>query len=141
MRDSADSLARSSSYRLPDILRQPDGRFRGLEALGDRADIVAERDFRGVWYGDVKYIGQDTGDFIEIVDALARDGVAVGTRPLFGAANYLLFRIFVRVSSSSRSRFRSPSWLKSSSRSPSLEPPRPLPRCGPLVSRSSSRES
>ena len=66
----------------------------GLEALGAQADIVAEREGSGTWHVDVKYIGQQTSDFVEIVASLARGGVSVGSKSLYGSINYLLFRVF-----------------------------------------------
>jgi hypothetical protein len=42
----------------------------------------------------VKYIGQGTDDFLEIVRALAGDGTSASSRTLYGGINYLLFRAF-----------------------------------------------
>lgn len=77
-----------------------------LEALGAQADIVAEREGSGRWHVDVKYIGQHTGDFVEIVASLAGDGISVGPKSLYGSINYLLFRVFEGARSLARANGR-----------------------------------
>lgn len=65
----------------------------GLEALGAKSDILGESP-DGAEYGiEVKYIGQSTEDFQDVVKALA--GLpAGGGKSLYGAINYLLFRAY-----------------------------------------------
>jgi hypothetical protein len=70
-----------------------DFRITALEALGGKADIVAESPIRGACSFEVKYIGQETNDFREVVRALAGEPSAGAISP-YSAANYLLFRVY-----------------------------------------------
>jgi len=69
-------------------------RIVGLEALGGSADVSAERHGNESWVADVKYIGQETSDLLPTVEALASGEAVFGSTTLYGAVNYLLFRVF-----------------------------------------------
>lgn len=68
-------------------------RITALEALGGGADIVAESAARGAYSFEVKYIGQETNDFREVVRSLAGEPAAGPISP-YSAANYLRFRVY-----------------------------------------------
>lgn len=70
-----------------------DFHITALEALGGVADIVAESPARGACSFEVKYIGQETKDFREVVRSLAGEPSAGAISP-YSAANYLLFRVY-----------------------------------------------
>ena len=69
-------------------------KIEGLEALGANSDIVARSRDTESWVIDVKYIGQETDDFMETMKALASDGTSATSGTLYGGINYLLFRVF-----------------------------------------------
>lgn len=70
-----------------------DWRITALEALGGGADIVAQSPDRGACSFEVKYIGQETNDFREVVRSLSGEPSAGPISP-YSAANYLLFRVY-----------------------------------------------
>ncbi|HEV8487465.1 MAG TPA: hypothetical protein VGV87_28215 [Blastocatellia bacterium] len=77
-------------------------RVTDLEALGSNCDIAA-RSPSGVPYSiEVKYIGQGDDHFRLVFDAL-NGGTGVGSLPLYGAVNYLLFRAY-EIAASLRDR-------------------------------------
>jgi len=65
----------------------------GLEALGARSDIEARSPDGTSYVIEVKYIGQTTEDFTDVVEALS-GGTVAGSKPLYGAINYLLYRVY-----------------------------------------------
>lgn len=68
-------------------------RVIGLEALGAAADIVAESLSGRTYSLEVKYIGQNTSDFLRVMEALA-GRAAFDTAPVYSPPNYLLFRVY-----------------------------------------------
>lgn len=68
-------------------------RVTGLEALGDDADIVAVSPLGRPCSFEVKYIGQESADFQQVLQALAGSMVAE-PGGVYEPANYLLFRVY-----------------------------------------------
>jgi hypothetical protein len=66
----------------------------GLEALGAKADIEALSKEQRAYSIDVKYIGQQTDDFCKVVEALNTGQPACSFRSLYGAINYVLFKVY-----------------------------------------------
>ena len=65
----------------------------GLAALGAESDIEGSSPGQRPYSVEVKYIGQQTADFQQVVNAIAGQ-TAVGSMSLYGAINYLLFRVY-----------------------------------------------
>jgi hypothetical protein len=64
-----------------------------LEALGHDCDIAAQSLTNLPYSIEVKYIGQGADDFELALGALG-GGAGAGSLPLYGAINYLLFRVY-----------------------------------------------
>lgn len=79
--------------RLAYWIANRDFNITALEALGGNADIVAESPAGDTCSFEVKYIGQETNDFREVVRALAGETAGGAISP-YTAANYLLFRTY-----------------------------------------------
>lgn len=65
----------------------------GLEALGARSDIEARSPDGAAYDIEVKYIGQTTDDFGDVIEAL-HGATPVSSKPLYGAINYVLYRAY-----------------------------------------------
>jgi hypothetical protein len=68
-------------------------RVTGLEALGGNADILADSPSGEPCSFEVKYMGQDTGDFRQVLEAAA-GRPAADSVPIYAPLNYLLFRVY-----------------------------------------------
>lgn len=99
-----DAVARHERFRrflgkivelqIADWLAGRDWKVTGLEALGAPCDVEGSSPEQQPYSIEVKYIGQRTDDFRDVVDALAGRPGGGGSRSPYGAVNYLLFRVY-----------------------------------------------
>ncbi len=78
---------------LAEWLRDKGWTVTGLAALGAHSDVVAASPEQCSYSIEVKYIGQETADFRQVIEALA-GRPAGGSTTLYGGINYLLFRVY-----------------------------------------------
>lgn len=86
-------LGRIVELQIADWLADRSWNVTGLEALGATCDVQGSSPEHRSYSIEVKYIGQGTDDFRDVVDVLT-GGPGTGSKSLYGALNYLLFRVY-----------------------------------------------
>jgi hypothetical protein len=92
-REARRFMGRLVELQCAEWLEANSWRIRELEALREGPDIEAEGELHGHTAFEVKYLGQEDSDFEAVVESLAGKP-SVQTGDLYGAVNYLVFRVY-----------------------------------------------